>query len=54
MNRTLKEATVKTYHYDTLQQFKEHLYHFINAYNYAKKLKTLKFLTPYEKILKEY
>jgi transposase-like protein len=54
MNRTLKEATVKTYHYDTLDQFKEHLYHFLNAYNYAKKLKTLKFLTPCEKILKEY
>lgn len=54
MNRSLKQATVKTYHYDTVDQFKEHLYHFINAYNYAKKLKTLRFMTPYEMILNEY
>lgn len=54
MNQTIKKATVKTYHYQTIAQFKEHLYHFINAYNYAKKLKTLRFLTPMQKILDEY
>ena len=52
MNRTLKEATVKRYHYDNHQQLKEHLYTFVNAYNFAKRLKTLKGLTPYEFILK--
>lgn len=54
MNQTIKQATVKTYHYETIAQFNQHLHHFINAYNYAKKLKTLKFLTPMQKILDEY
>jgi transposase InsO family protein len=51
MNRTLKEATVKIYHYDTLAQLKKHVYDFLMAFNYAKKLKSLQFKTPYEKIL---
>jgi transposase InsO family protein len=52
MNRTLKEATVKRYHYTNHQQLKNHLYHFLNAYNLAKRLKALKGLTPYEYIVK--
>ena len=52
MNRTLKEATVKRYHYRSHGQLKEHLYAFLNAYNFAKRLKTLKGLTPYEEIIK--
>ena len=52
MNRTLKEATVKRYYYDTHDQFKNHLEAFVNAYNFAKRLKTLKGLTPYEFIIK--
>lgn len=51
MNRTLKEATVKRYHYESHHQLKEHLYNFVNAYNFAKRLKTLKGLTPYEAII---
>jgi len=51
MNRTLKEATVKRYYYDTHHQLKQHLYDFVNAYNFAKRLKTLKGLTPYEFII---
>lgn len=51
MNRTLKEATVKRYHYDTHRQLKEHLYNFLNAYNFAKRLKRLQGLTPYEYII---
>ena len=51
MNRTLKEATVKRYHYASHQQLKEHLFNFVNAYNFAKRLKTLKGLTPYEYII---
>jgi len=51
MNRTLKEATVKKYHYGSNQQLREHLYNFLNAYNFAKRLKTLKGLTPYEAII---
>jgi len=52
MNRTIKEATVKRYHYDRHDQLECHLNDFINAYNYGKRLKTLKGLTPYEFIVK--
>ena len=50
MNRTLKNATVHRYFYDTHQQLRDHLDTFIMAYNFAKRLKTLKGLTPYEYI----
>lgn len=52
MNRTIKEATVKRYHYNEHGQLKEHLYKFITVYNFAKRLKTLNGLTPYEYICK--
>jgi transposase InsO family protein len=52
MNRTIKEATVKRYHYDNHRQLQSHLADFINAYNYGRRLKTLKGLTPYEYICK--
>lgn len=52
MNRTLKEATVKKYYYQTHDQLKQHLHIFLMAYNFAKRLKTLKGLTPYEYICK--
>ncbi|ADP70751.1 Integrase catalytic region [Rhodomicrobium vannielii ATCC 17100] len=52
MNRTIKEATVKRYHYDRHEQLETHLSDFINAYNFARRLKTLKGLTPYEFICK--
>ena len=51
MNRTIKEATVKRYHYDSHRQLEKHLADFIDAYNYGRRLKTLKGLTPYEYIL---
>lgn len=51
MNRTLKEATVKKYHYESHAQLRTHLQNFLNAYNFAKRLKTLKGLTPYEYIV---
>jgi hypothetical protein len=52
MNRTLKDATVKRYHYGTHAQLKEHLHALLLAYNFAKRLKTLRGLTPYEHICK--
>jgi transposase InsO family protein len=52
MNRTIKEATVTRYHYDSHRQLGAHLSNFINAYNYGRRLKTLKDLTPYEYIYK--
>ncbi len=48
MNRTIKDATVKRYHHESHDQLREHLQSFIMAYNFAKRLKTLKGLTPYE------
>ena len=54
MNRTIKEATVKRYHYDSHQQLEAHLADFINAYNFGRRLKTLKGLTPYEFICKSW
>ena len=52
MNRTLKEATVRRYYYESHAQLREHLYNFLNAYNFATRLKTLHGLTPYEHIIK--
>jgi hypothetical protein len=52
MNRTIKEATVKRYHYDSHAQLTAQLHDFINAYDYARRLKTLRGLTPYEYICK--
>ena len=54
MNRTLKEATVRRYHYQTHDQLREHLDTFLAAYNFAKRLKTLRGLTPYEFICKRW
>jgi transposase InsO family protein len=48
MNRTIKEATIRRYHYETRDQLEAHLASFLDAYNFAKRLKTLKGLTPYE------
>ena len=46
MNRTLKEATVQRYYYERQEQLRSHLAHFIAAYNFARRLKTLSGLTP--------
>ena len=52
MNRTIKNATVKRYHYDSHDELRTHLGNFVDAYNFARRLKTLKGLTPYEYICK--
>src|SRR5918994_372478 len=52
MNRTLQDATVKRYHYDSHDQLRAHLQLFVDAYNYARRLKTLRGLTPYEFVCK--
>ena len=48
MNRTIKEAAVYRYYYVSSEKLKQHLNTFLNAYHFAKRLKTLKGLTPYE------
>ena len=52
MNRTLKEATVQRYYYDSHHELRRHLDDFLSAYNFGRRLKTLKGLTPYEFICK--
>ena len=48
MNRTLKEATVRRYHHDDNHPLAKPLQDFIHAYNVARRLKTLRGLTPDE------
>ena len=48
MNRTIKEATVKRFHYESQDHLRVHL----ADYNFARRLKTLSGLTPYEYIAK--
>ena len=50
--RTIKEATVKRFHYDSHDQLRVHLSDFLTAYNFARRLKTLGGLTPHEYICK--
>jgi len=48
INRTIKEATIKKYYYESFDQLKNHLNDFIEYYNYSKRLRALKGKTPYE------
>lgn len=50
MNRTIKDATVKRFHYDGHDQLRRHLNDFVDADNFGRRLKTLRGLTPYELI----
>lgn len=52
MNRTPKDATVRRYQHDGHDQLRAHLQLFLDAYNHARRLKTLKGLTPHESVRK--
>ena len=52
MNGAIKDVTVKPYFYETHDELRTHLRDFVDAYNFARRLKTLKGLTPYEFICK--
>lgn len=54
MNRTIKEATVKIYFYETLEELKKHLFLWLMMYNFEKKLKSLQYNSPYDIMLKEF
>jgi transposase InsO family protein len=54
MNRTIKDATVKRFHYVSHDQLRQHLTDFVAAYNFGRRLKTLRGLTPYEFICKRW
>ncbi|BCG76060.1 hypothetical protein MesoLj113a_72180 [Mesorhizobium sp. 113-1-2] len=40
MNRTIKDATVKRFYYESHDQLRTHLADFVAAYNFARRLKT--------------
>ena len=50
MNRTVKDATVKAFHYETTQALCAHVLAFVTAYNFAKHLKGLRWRTPFQAI----
>lgn len=52
MKRTIKEATVKRFHFDHHDRLHRHLADFVSAYNFARRLNTFKGLTPHEFICK--
>ncbi len=52
MNRTIKEATVKRFHNESHARLRSHLDDFLSACNFARRLKILQGLTPYEYICK--
>lgn len=50
MVRTIKEATVKSFHYASINELRRHVREWLTAYNFSKQLKALKFRTPYEAV----
>ncbi len=50
MNRTIKDATIKRFHYEGHDPLRTHLAGFMAAYNFARRLKTLSGLAPCEYI----
>lgn len=46
----IKDATVKRYHYVSRDELHHHLQLSVEAYNYSRRLKPLRGLTPYEAI----
>ena len=50
MNRTIKEATVKLFHFEDLASLRAHVIAFVTAYNFAKHLKALQWRTPFKAI----
>ena len=50
MNRTVKDATIKVFHYPDLESLKAHIRAFVMAYNFAKHLKRLQWRTPFQAI----
>jgi transposase InsO family protein len=52
MDRTIKEATVRRVHHESYAQLRQRLAGFVAAYSFARRLKALRGLTPYEAICK--
>ena len=54
MNRTVKDATIKVFHYETAESLQAHVLAFVSAYNFAKHLKALRWRTPFQAICDAY
>ena len=54
MNRVIEAHTTKKYHYESLKELKQHLMSFILFYNLQKKLKSLKYKSPYDRMIEIY
>lgn len=54
MNRTIKEATTKAFHYTSLEELRSHLKDYLWAYNSARPLRALKGRTPIGFILEQW
>lgn len=54
INRSIKEATVKSYYYNSHQEVERHLNDFLIAYNFAKRLKAIRGKTPWQFIEAEW
>lgn len=50
MNRTIKDTPVQRFHHDSHDRLRRRLVDFVAAYEFARRLKFLKGLTPYEHI----
>ena len=48
MVRTIKDATVRAFHYASIEDLRRHVRDWLLAYNYAKQLRALQFRTPLE------
>ena len=48
MNRTVKAATIKTFHYPDLGSLRAQVFAFVLAHNFAKHLMTLRWRTPFK------
>ena len=54
MNKTLKDATIKMFEYDTVEQFKVNMHDFLNYYNCSKKLKAIGRKSPFTFLREKY
>jgi len=50
MNRTVKETTIKAFHYADLESLKAQILAFVSVLNFAKRLKALRWKTPFETV----
>ena len=50
MNRTIKEATIKVFHYPSLDSLRAHVLAFVTAYNFAKHLRALRLKLPFQAV----